>query len=659
MGKVIKKVHSELKTIRDLIDSRDQFNIPRYQRLFVWEKPQVDTLLQDLLMAYKEKKELFYLGSILIVKQKENELIYDLIDGQQRFTVLWLLSLELKNGLNNFTTVNGELRLKFSIREDAKDYFESVLNKDRLKLDNFRSVNESLIKIDIARKQIINLIEHEFKNNSNEKARFANFIRLHVKLLVSEVPRDTDLNKMFEVINNRGQQLQQHEILKASLLSHFENKQERIRYGKIWNACSDMENYIEKSIQIEVGNNLANTYNSDSQKFSLREILNVMIAQRARVNKSMSLNEILDGKTIEIEDDESNNLSEYIEDSPESEDDELQNVRSILSFPQLLLHTLRIYLFINNLGDIDRINEKELLEIYKKHFKINDEKESKDFIHLLWEVRVCFDLFIIKWVKQNDGEEIHSIKQLEKYNQYRKWTYYLRRVTKENNHGFELLQSMLYHSQQITTHYWLTPLLYKCLKTKTTEELYSYLRKLDNVLFCSDKEDLLTLRTWNAMSLDIENQKNYYNCNMLTEDHGVQFPHYWFYKTEYILWYLLKGKTDSRLKDRGNLWKNFRLTAKNSVEHISPQNPNYKLDIISGAYMNKFGNLALVSRSLNSEFSNKPFREKRERFIYHNTSKLDSLKLALVYDNDGWNDILCKNHQNELINFFIEYFNKN
>jgi len=165
MGKVIKKVHSELKTIRDLIDSRDQFNIPRYQRLFVWEKPQVDTLLQDLLMAYKEKKELFYLGSILIVKQKENELIYDLIDGQQRFTVLWLLSLELKNGLNNFTTVNGELRLKFSIREDAKDYFESVLNKDRLKLDNFRSVNESLIKIDIARKQIINLIEHEFKNN--------------------------------------------------------------------------------------------------------------------------------------------------------------------------------------------------------------------------------------------------------------------------------------------------------------------------------------------------------------------------------------------------------------------------------------------------------------------------------------------------------------
>ncbi len=107
------------------------------------------------------------------------------------------------------------------------------------------------------------------------------------------------------------------------------------------------------------------------------------------------------------------------------------------------------------------------------------------------------------------------------------------------------------------------------------------------------------------------------------------------------------------------MWKSFRLTAKNSVEHISPQNPNYKQDIVANKYLNKYGNLALVSRSINSEFSNKPFKEKRERFLYHNTSKLDSLKLALVYYNNNWNDKLCQEHGNEMFDYFQKYFNEN
>lgn len=659
MGQNINQVQSSLISVSDLIKSKDRYNIPRYQRLYVWENEQVDTLLEDLHEAFLAQKDLFYLGGTLVVKQNGNDNIYDLIDGQQRFTTLWLISLELRNSLFDFTTVNNELRLMFSIREDAKAYFENSLSgKEGLdKIVNNKS--ESLSKIDAARGRINKFIEQKLKNDTKQKKDFAEFIKLNVKLIITEVPQNTDLNKMFEVINNRGEQLQQHEILKATILSHIQNKQERIRYGKVWNACADMEKYVEKSMQVEAGKNLSDAYNHHTLTFNLKRIIEIMTSQRVRINKPMSLNSILNGKAVEYEEEVNEESAKFIDEHPEAKDDELQPIRSILSFPQLLLHTLRIYLFESDKGDIQRINEKELLETFKKHIKVTSEKEAKDFISLLWDIRVCFDLFVIKWVKIENDEEVHLVKSLEKYNQYRKWTYYLRRKTPEGNEGFALLQSMLYHSQQITTHYWLTPLLYKALYTRDKSTLYSYLRKLDNVLFCTSKTDTLPERTWDAMKIELEVEKKNYSCDTISDELGVSFPHYWFYKTEFVLWFLLKDRKDQRIKGKEDLWKNFRITAKNSVEHISPQNPEYKQDIVSDEHLNRFGNLALVSRRINSEFSNKPFREKRERFLYNNALKLDSLKLALVYSNGIWSDSLCEEHYREMVSFFKEYFEVN
>lgn len=650
MERTIENVKSKLVSIEDLIISDHQYNVPRYQRLFVWENEQVETLLQDLFEAFETKKDLYYLGGILIVEQKNGSCFYDLIDGQQRFTTLWLLSLELGGSLEGFTKVDGKLRLRFSIRKEATEYFDNALNPVTDQILEISKENSSLFKIDSARNRI-NAFVNQQLNDDSLKKEFADFILKAVKLIITEVPKDTDLNKLFEVTNNRGQQLMHHEILKAIILSHIENKQERTRYGKIWNACADMDNYIERNIQFEAGYNLSEAFNTDETTFSLKKIIEILKRKKSRVSRPISLNSILEGKSIENDEDE-DSVSVFNEETPEAKDDELEPVRSILSFPQLLLHTLRIYLFENGKRDINRINEKELLFTFSQNFKISSEKEAKAFIDMLWEVRVCFDIYIIKWVKTDPDEETHIIKKLEKYNQYRKWTYYFRRRKPESNDGFALLQSMLYHSQQIITHYWLTPLLYKALKNRNKNYLYEYLRKLDNLLFCSASIDNLPERTWYAMGKELPLTGINYASAKLDEELGVAFPHYWFYKLEFVLWYLLKDKND-------DCWKSFKMTAKNSVEHISPQNPEYKKDIVSDNMLNKFGNLALVSRTINSQFSNKPYREKRERFLYNNAAKLDSLKLSLIYDNPVWNDELCYNHENEMKNYIIEYFKFN
>lgn len=56
------------------------------------------------------------------------------------------------------------------------------------------------------------------------------------------------MNRVFEAMNNRGKQLEHHELLKSKFLQKIA-KDKRLNYALIWDACSDMSTYIEKSIK--------------------------------------------------------------------------------------------------------------------------------------------------------------------------------------------------------------------------------------------------------------------------------------------------------------------------------------------------------------------------------------------------------------------------
>lgn len=642
-------VDSTLVNIEYFSKGDMEFNIPRYQRLYVWGDDQVKTLLSDLYDASASGKELFYLGGVLIVRADPSTKIFDLIDGQQRFTTLWLLCLEMGGSLLSFTTISGENpRLHFAIREEVTEYFKKALI-DRASSENLpiSKDNLSLRRIESARTHIRTFLSE--KKNDKSWAKFESFIRNKVKLIITEVPPDADLNKLFEVINNRGLQLQHHEILKASILQHIGNRQERIRFGKIWNACADMDNYIEKTARMEVFRNIQEAFRPDKDTLDFDVVTDIMKETPYKVNKPVTLNSILSGKVIIPDESEPSGV---IENSPDAVDDELEEVRSILSFPQLLLHTLRIFLHQQpGKNDIPRINEKDLLKTFVEYADITNEQQARRFIRLLWDVRVVFDLYIIKWVKTEDEGEIHLIKKLIKRNVYRKQTYYLRREKPLVNDGFTLLQSMLYHSQQITTHYWLTPLLNKALTCRDKNVLYAYLRELDNRLFSSTEMGSLPERTWKYLGKDLSTAQPAYQLEVYDEKLGVDFPHYLFYKLDFVLWYLLKDH-------KGDKWKSYRMTAKNSVEHISPQTARREdAYAINHDNLNDFGNLVLVSRGINSEYGNNIYRVKRENFIAK--EKFDSLKSALIFENDIWSDDLCEKHKAYIKTLLNRYFLEN
>lgn len=632
------------------------FNIPIYQRLYVWGDDQVLTLLNDLINAYENTEDIFFLGGTLLVEQ-ENETgrCFDLIDGQQRFTTLWMLCHAWREALEPFLTVTiekfTESRLRFAIRPEVNSFLEKLAFGERgqTALDP-----EATKRMRIA----LDLMKSVFEKRplpvgvtdlASHLSGLTEFVFNKVKFVITTVPRETDLNKLFEVINNRGVQLQHHEILKARMLDAL-NEDERAQYALLWETSADMDNFVERNLSA----NFKGFASEVTELYEQGELANAD-AVRELVAKQMVLEKNHHALTLE------DILNSRVELSA-SENNDKDNVfeptwlRSIFGFPLFLQHTLRIWLFENGRTDLPRLLDRDLLALFEENFlndTVNRESNVRSFIDLLWRLRVLFDEHCIKWVDQGE-EEIHLISSISVSTSSGKR--YMNRSRETDSHRtLSMLQSMLYHSQEITTQYWMTPFLLFMhhnpgekmeSQSSKAKRYFDYLRHLDNHLLGSEADDSLVVRTrafmenpWHCRSLIHEKE--------LVKPNGVKFAHYWFYKLEFVLWFQQVRTTEQ--------WKKFRFTAKSSVEHVSPQTPSERDDTRTEKALNHFGNLALVSRSLNSEFGNLPYNEKRQKFLNKNKKRLDSLKMDLIYENDEWNDSKAFEHQDLMIKYLNLY----
>ena len=647
------KIESRLYSLEAIVkESPDwHFNIPIYQRLYVWGEDQVLTLLNDLVNAYERDEEIFFLGGTLLVEQSGGRgRHFDLIDGQQRFTTLWLLCHAWREALTPFlaaTTDDKKVvpRLRFEIRPEVDSFLETMVFGDQGRaVPDDEATKRMRIALDLMRSVFEKRpLPAGVMDIQAHLRGLTEFVFGRVKFVITTVPRETDLNKLFEVINNRGVQLQHHEILKARMLDAL-NEVERGPYAVLWDACSDMENFVERNLSSNFkgfASEVADCY----ERGQLTDASAVRALLARRIQEQNHHHALTLAEILRAPDDAQAGGGET-----ETETTEPTWVRGMFGFPLFLQHVLRIWLFERGRPDLPRLLDRELLALFEEHFfkPADDRTESvRSFIDLLWRLRVIFDEHLIKWVDQGE-EEIHLISAISVSTSSGK-RYMSRSRESDSHQGFSLLQSMLYHSQEITTQYWVTPLLNFMHRNPEldAERYFAYLRHLDNHMLGSDANEILIVRSLSFMKEPWQ-RRDAIHAEELAEPSGVKFAHYWFYKLDFVLWFQKKRQTER--------WKKFRLTAKSSVEHISPQTPTERDDNRVDKALDYFGNLALVSRSLNSEYGNLPFNEKRQRFINNNKSRLDSLKMDLIYESDRWNDDMAFSHQQEMILCLSDYW---
>ncbi|WP_342804980.1 DUF262 domain-containing protein [Alteromonas sp. M12] len=118
----------ELKPINDLLEL--SFFIPAYQRGYRWSKRQVTELLDDIKefqqQAENSNKNAFYCLQPIVVKQHNGD--WELVDGQQRLTTIYIILTYLKGILTLLGKSN--YQLSYETREESAGFLEDI-NEER------------------------------------------------------------------------------------------------------------------------------------------------------------------------------------------------------------------------------------------------------------------------------------------------------------------------------------------------------------------------------------------------------------------------------------------------------------------------------------------------------------------------------------------------
>lgn len=649
---------SELLCLKDIADYN--FSIPTYQRPYVWGDEQIKKLIDDFYKAFETNKNApYYISSIITRDNGEYERNSELIDGQQRFTTLWLIALVVsrltpnyKSKIEEFLKKHDKLRLSFEIRSEVYDYLTYLIEDNQLTKDKIVKDVDSypyLKNITKAIKSIDGFIKDALGYSTIEDfeqrvQQFGNYIYLRVFFIKNTTPQNTDLNKLFSTINNSGVQLEQTDIVKANLLHIIGN--EKVLYSKIWESCENMNNFFERNARFSFPQ--SNWANIDlCKQFEFKEDVfkyKVENTENHRVDIGFKINDL---NIDEIREYPFSKQKKESESGRESSD---IYCRSIISFGQLLLHTYRIHLKIEELNDFEgTFHVNRLIEVFKELEHRNNKEEVKRFFKLLWQIRYLFDKYIIKWISdtstKNETLEIVNLSRNDK-------NYYTRTPEKSES---MMLQSVLYFTGDYLRQYWLSSYLDYLLYNHNSDSPKSNkhlicLERMDNIFSLvkdvSDKE-----LSWKLMHQTQIIETDFSFSEYLKQSNGTGFKHYWFYKLEYILWKGWTNKDDEK-------YKNYRITSKNSVEHIYPQKPENEIEHpeLGKEHLDSFGNLVLLSVSQNSEYSNKSYSVKRS-MNKEKRDTYDALKSNIIFsDNKKWNKTSISLHRDKMIETLLMHY---
>jgi len=635
-NKTEREMLTKILTVKDLV-SLDQYVIPLYQRNFAWGSKEIEQLLWDI---HENKNDHYYLGTLVVYEEsKAGKKVYEVIDGQQRLTAIHIILSILTHKTSQSIP---DLNMAFESRDKSNNLLRYLREKGELE----KLPGGILESFQIAVNSVNRFIEKILKEEGVQDYLTAFY---KVEIFRVQLHPSTDKNHYFEVMNNRGEQLEAHEIVKAKLMDTLKEEPEHVRnvFATVWDACSDMNTRLDDNEKVRHLWGTAYTENPLSLK-GFEEI----------VEKFPEMGDGPEpGKNkytfLEID------KYEPTQNDPQSESprDELdQKYSSVIDFPNFLLQVLEVKFHEGIQLDASKFLLSEFGCIGR-----NCLPDAKDFLFHLFRLRVLFDKFIIKR------------KRTDKTKRGWKWAiekptfgikkYYVNtfgnnsedadNVDEGNEHETSkqmcMLQAMFFVTFRRDVYMrWLTVALQSLDKDETGFGLMDALQAYSVDFFRTSRS---------SDGVDVDEYRK-----------GTNIHHYVFNFLDYQLWCLYMRRDDEHYKEICNkidtaklAFQNFIFTRRNSIEHYLAQEKgehrNIDKDIIDD-----FGNLSLISGGLNSRLSNRDCKEKKE---YHDPRNPASLKyeLMLAENPNDWGEELIKEHGKLMVdllrgktkNYFKEY----
>lgn len=235
-------ISCQITSIGELLRASGKLVVPPYQRNYAWEEDNYSDLWIDIQEALNGNTEEYFLGSVVIDNSTTPDL--SLIDGQQRVTTTTILICALKWHLlsNNQTELANLVTQDFLSRPDYdhhsrtpnlilnlddQEFFERhiipaedpAILKNLTDEENHSHSNLQLAKCYLYMCKQIGLMIRQ--RQSIETVAHAIIFALQEKILLIRIDVADDLKAftLFEVLNTRGVELSEADLLKNSIFS--------------------------------------------------------------------------------------------------------------------------------------------------------------------------------------------------------------------------------------------------------------------------------------------------------------------------------------------------------------------------------------------------------------------------------------------------------
>lgn len=272
------------KQILQKIFSQDfWFVIPEYQRPYVWQKDNIEELIEDLYYAFENKEDNEYFLGSLVLKNTNNQNFneYEVLDGQQRLTTFFMMIAVLRDLLededykstmkemiyqkeNKLKKIPSRNRLTYYIRDNVESFISEFIIADNgtMKREElFNKVDSDNISISNMANGII--IINNLLSQKENLEEFVVFLLNKALFIYVSTDNTEDAFRLFTILNDRGIPLTSSDILKSTNIGQIE-KNELKKYSKIW-----------EEIEAKYGDNF--------DRF-LVFIRNILVKQKANAN---------------------------------------------------------------------------------------------------------------------------------------------------------------------------------------------------------------------------------------------------------------------------------------------------------------------------------------------------------------------------------------
>lgn len=714
-------------TASTLLASGERYCVPEYQRNYAWTGTEIGQLIEDVHLACASKRSQYFLGNIVTTHTEDDT--YEVVDGQQRLTTLVLLlvalRIELEKPIDSVSI--SPHALSFASRPTATTALQRIASstthegalealggsiRDAEDADTSKRLPSGAVQGMHAGYSAIRaeLNSARFDQSGGLDA-FHDYLLNHVEMIRVDLPRGTDLNRYFEVMNTRGVQLDPADIVRAQLMSALTGEDAELRtFQQVWDACAQMEGFVQIALtpgDLELRTNLFGEHWRWLTATSFERLTEHL------GDSTSNGYAVVHGGARDL----ATALEQYLEISASSTDDvdgpQNRQYHPTVRFPFLLLHALALFdtsengytgtahptaaennkpaTSARNAAEDPALDDKQLIKAFSESFPrlsgdktcARDSDRVRRFALHLLRVRNLFDAYIVRRHQSgpvtgdDDGTWVLKSFSVEGAGKKRKATYldtFGTRAEKEESDGVQsvsgsrsdqrdlvLLESMLrvtYTSPRSMR--WITDVLRQALQ-------HHFSAPGDTTSSAAVTTTALPARDLSALLRNFTRERiraNFWGGDDkppgdldISDPHalpsGFTIPRVLFTYLDYLLLDNPLGETPSAADTFNPVDStSFVFRFRNSVEHFAPATRDIETDTgtVSDAWKQSLGNLALITVRQNSKFSNASPQTKSQSSdaVLQQSPKLWRMAY-LAQQNDEWNDAEIQHHYTECL----------